>query len=302
MRRERRPHPPPGYRTIRTSRALAWVDAAPSREEIEAWVSEALFEGRTLYEAAAAGPGPGTPPGKFLGRLPLFVVERGDQQSIVRRYSRGGAIAPILGDRYLRAGTPRPFHELLASRVVGEAGIRTPRVLAAAVYPSGAFYRGDLVTEFAAGTMDLAALLFGSTGGAATEVRGVGSAAGPTAPPSAAAIDDVRTRALVAAVELIGVLASRGIQHADLNAKNILVTAGDPEMLHLLDLDRCRTGLRPSLRLHLRMTARLRRSLARWEAHSGCPLARQEWEAFDNACHASMTPDMGRGSDGTSHG
>ena len=274
MRREGPSHPPSGYQVVRTSRALAWVDGAsteePDGEETTAWISEALSEGRTLYEAAASGSGPGVAPGNFLGRLPLFIVERGGRQSIVRRYARGGAIAPLLGDRYLRAGTPRPFHELLASLVVQRAGIRTPRVLAAAVYPSGAFYRGDLVTEFAAGTEDLAALLFESTEGVAT--------------------DDVRIHTLVAVAELVRVLASRGIQHADLNAKNILVTAGDPGRLHLLDLDRCRTGMRPSSRLQLRMTARLRRSLEKWEARSGRPLSRQEWVAFEEACKAEGAP------------
>jgi len=259
-------HPPQGFRLIRTSLALAWVDAEPACGEMAAWVSEAFSEGRTLYEVAAAGPGSGATGGTLQGRLPLFVVAQGDQQSVVRRYSRGGAIATMLGDRYLRAGTPRPFHELLASMAVRRAGIRTPGVRAAAVYPSGAFYRGDLVTELVEGTEDLAGLLFASTRSAANSAA--------------------RTLALRAAAELVHSLASRGIQHADLNAKNILVTVGDPARLHLLDLDRCRTGLRPSLRIQLRMTARLRRSLASWEVRSGRPLSREEWEAFDDASRA----------------
>jgi len=281
-------HPPPGYRVIRTSRALAWVDAAPSRVETEAWVSEALCEGRTLYEAAAQGPASGAAGETLQGRLPLFVIGRGYQRSVVRRYARGGTVAPLLGDRYLRTGNPRPFHELLASRAVRQAGIRTPGVLAAAVYPSGAFYRADLVTEFLAGTEDLAALLFGSTRVTATRFSPSGGPDRPTISVLSAASGAFRTRALLAAVELVRTLALRGIQHADLNAKNILVTAGDPENLHLVDLDRCRTGLRPSPRIQLRMIGRLRRSLARLEARSGRPLARQEWEAFEDACQVRV--------------
>jgi hypothetical protein len=66
---------------------------------------------------------------------------------VVRHYQRGGAVGPILGDRYLSLGRYRPLCETVASLEARERGISTPAVVAGIVYPAGIFYRADLVTE-----------------------------------------------------------------------------------------------------------------------------------------------------------
>jgi 3-deoxy-D-manno-octulosonic acid kinase len=69
------------------------------------------------------------------GRVFLVPSPLHDGRWVVRHYHRGGAVAPLLGDRYLRLGP---------------------------------WYRGDLVTRYVPGSRDLAAVLF--PGRAAEEV------------------------------------------------------------------------------------------------------------------------------------
>ena len=133
---------------------LARQDA---RSALEAWA------GRfgTLADAAAAQPG--ARPLRGRGRVDVVPAPPGpwpaETRWVVRRYRRGGALAAALGDRYPRLGTPRPFREYGVLVALADAGIPAARPVGAAVYPSGPFYRGDLVTEWVAGSLDLA--LFG---------------------------------------------------------------------------------------------------------------------------------------------
>jgi 3-deoxy-D-manno-octulosonic acid kinase len=209
--------------------------AAFATPEVEAWVRGTIGRGERLHEAAAR-----EAVAVLHGRGPVPVVTTSRGRWLVRRYHRGGRVAaPLLGDRYLRLGLARPLREARASDEVRRRGIPTPRVMAGAVYPAGLFYRADLVTEFVADAVDLARLLFEEERDPAerTEVlRGVG--------------------------RLIARTAAAGIEHADLNAKNVLLdwSAGGPMPL-LLDLDRCRV-LPPGVRGDpAPMVERLTRSL-----------------------------------------
>ena len=143
-----------------------------------------------------------------------------DSHWAIRRFARGGRVLPrVLGDRYLRLGTPRPFHEARVSEAVRRRGIPTPRVLAAAVYSHGVFYRGDLVTEFVPGASDLVEALFDS------RRKGAGGAL-------------ERAEALRASGELVKDMARAGLFHRDLHAGNVLLrwTGIAPQAL-ILDLD-----------------------------------------------------------------
>ena len=177
----------------------------------------------------------------------------------VRHYVRGGSVAgPLLGDRYARAGVPRPFAELRASERARARGVRTPRVLAAASYPAGPlFRRGDLVTDWVEGATDLARSLF----------RG--------------AAPDERYALLRASGALVRTLALAGVEHVDLNAANIALRATpDGWEAWVLDLDRTRIHAQPLVSAGVRMLARLERSLARLGASSGTPLEAAEWDAL----------------------
>jgi 3-deoxy-D-manno-octulosonic acid kinase len=144
---------------------------------------------------------------------------------VVRRYFRGGLMRPF-GDRFLRAGRPRSFVELENNARIEELGFTTPRVVAAAAYPSGLVYRADLVTEFVPDARTLGDVLFGSND-----------------PSDGRTPEDLRREALACAAKLITRLSKAGVGHGDLNAENILI-ARKGEHVHaiLIDLDACRVA------------------------------------------------------------
>lgn len=144
---------------------------------------------------------------------------------VVRRYYRGGLVRP-LGDRILRVGRPRSFVELEISARIEQMGFATPRIVAAAVYPRGVFYRADLVTELVPNARTLAEVLFGGNGPGEERPGG-----------------DPRREALACSATLIERLAEAGVHHRDLNAENVLI-AREGQHVHavLLDLDGCKVA------------------------------------------------------------
>ncbi len=246
------------------------------RQEAAAWVRYVLESGQRIYEAAAEERGALA----LEGRSTLFVIPakgggsaheapgtgKTGRRWAVRHYVRGGRLVPlVLGDRYLKGRKIRPFQETLASAAARRRGVPTPRVVAAAVYPAGLFYRGDLVTEFVEDSSDLIGTLFDA------ERKGAGGAL-------------ERQDALQAAGALIRRMAEAGILHRDLHAGNILLQwEGSAPRPYLLDLDRCEV-LSPGRRAGSgRMLSRLRRSLRKWEGWSGLRLSAKEWETLERA-------------------
>jgi 3-deoxy-D-manno-octulosonic acid kinase len=201
-----------------------------------AWTAGALQASSGLHAFAAAQP----------GRLPMrgrgtaYRICAGERNVVVRHYQRGGAAARLLEDRYLRAGATRPERELTASVAARERGVPTPRVVAFAVYPSGIFYRADLITEEIPDAADLAAIVFGGD-----------------------ASQEERSTACRAAAHLILQAARAGVLHPDANAMNILIEKTDSfPRAHLLDLDGARVlGCAHADALQRTMTKRLLRSL-----------------------------------------
>lgn len=220
-------HAPEGYEPVSASGVQAFA-----RADERHWIERLLAEHGSLYEAAAR-----LEDVRVLeGRAPVYAVPSPFGRRVIRRYHRGGAMAPLLGDRHLRLGRPRPLRETLASAEVRRRGIPTPQVTAGAVYPAGPFYRADVVTVYLPDAVELADVLFGEGGSMETE------------------------RALERAGLLLARMAARGVRHPDLNARNILFVGREA---FLLDLDRCRpipdgrpVPARP-------MLARLERSLTK---------------------------------------
>lgn len=243
---------PPGYEAVWRGgvRGFSWATATD-------WLAVVLGEG-TVYEWAGRRAEETRP-----GRGPVHVVEApiagpdGAPRWAVRHYRRGGAVAPLLGDRYWAAGRTRPERELDASLHARARGIRTPSVVAGVVYRSGSFgaagfYRADLVTELVPGARSLA-----------DRVR-EGSDLGD---------------ALRAAGALVRTLERAAILHPDLNAGNVMLDA--TEQAWVVDLDRARPLPRPTPRAGTTMLARLERSLARLlAASSGGSLAPGERHAL----------------------
>jgi 3-deoxy-D-manno-octulosonic acid kinase len=177
---------------------------------------------------------------------------------VVRHYFRGGALASLLGDRYLRLGRSRPAAEAHWAREAEWRGVPTPRVMAGVWYPAGLFYRADLVTLYVPYSADLGRILFGEP-------------------------DEARSRAeaLAAAGRLIVRAAEAGLFHPDLNAKNVLLARREGGLAPLLlDLDQCRVDVAGPGRLEDAMIARLERSLRKLGEASGRPLSREDWRAL----------------------
>jgi 3-deoxy-D-manno-octulosonic acid kinase len=171
----------------------------------------------------------------------------------------------ILGDRYLLSRRIRPYHETRVSEEARRRGIPTPRVLAAALYPGGLFYRGDLVTEFIPDSVELVDALFD------TSRKGAGGAA-------------ERMDALKEAGSLIRRLAAVGLQHRDLHAGNILLEwQGASPRSYLLDLDRCDIASGGRTVSARPMFLRLRRSLMKWERETAIRLTDGEWGTLEAA-------------------
>jgi 3-deoxy-D-manno-octulosonic acid kinase len=174
------------------------------------------------------------------GRATAYAITLDDGEWLVRHYRRGGAVARLLGDRYMRVRPPRAFHELTVSAIARSRGIPTPEVIAAVSYPSGLFTRCDIAVAFIPNALDLAAVLFGES-----------------------SIDVDAETAKAAAV--IRTSCERGLIHADLNLKNILLA---PEGGYVIDLDRCRLAV-PSSPAVRAMRRRFLRSLEKWETQTG---------------------------------
>ena len=217
----------------------------------------------TLIDAAAAHPGARVLHGR--GRVYSVPAPVGGGRWVVRHYRRGGAMEWLLGDRYLRAGSPRPVREFLLGRALDELDIPTPAHVGAAVYTHGPWYRGDLVTEFVPDSADLATVLFPEAAACpATRDR-------PAIPPA---------EAMAATGRLIRLLHDRGMVHPDLHLKNILLTAQPPRAM-VVDLDKATIRARVGQRARGRMLERFWRSARKWEGIAGSRLSEAVRDAFE---------------------
>jgi len=137
--------------------------------------------------------------------------------------------------------------------------------MAAAAYFNGLYYRGDLVTEYIPEATDLVEALFD------TRRKGAGGAG-------------ERLDALRASGALIRIMAEAGLEHGDLHAGNILLQwVGSAPSVFILDLDRARIMPEGRRAPSGSMVRRLRRSLRKWEGHTGLRLSEREWQVLDES-------------------
>lgn len=203
------------------------------------FVQEAITSYGDLYGYAAAQSGI-----ELQGRGKAYVIDAPGGRWVVRRYYRGGQVARVVKDRYVRVGEPRPVRELRTSVEVRLRGVATPEVTAAIVYASGPVYRADLAMKYVPDSIDLAGLTF-----------------------------DTRDRNVAAAWRatggLIRQLAKAGIQHVDLNMKNVLITGSRSyPRAWVLDLDRAVVRAKGRADAEV-MFRRLQRSIEKWERKRG---------------------------------
>ncbi|WP_232847224.1 3-deoxy-D-manno-octulosonic acid kinase [Shewanella nanhaiensis] len=133
-----------------------------------------------------------------------------DNQWVLRHYYRGGLMEKLSKDSYLYTGLnkTRAFAELaLLVRLYNE-GFPVPKPVAANVERHGLHYRADIIIERVEGAQDLVAKL------------------------SKSSMSDSQWQQLGSCIAQFH---QRGVYHADLNAKNILITE---DQFYLIDFDR----------------------------------------------------------------
>jgi 3-deoxy-D-manno-octulosonic acid kinase len=210
-----------------------------------------LFEVQAL---AAAGRLRGT----AQGRGTTHFVDIDGQPCVLRHYRRGGLVARLLGDRYLRTSLTetrawREWH-LLAELI--EQGLPVPKPVAARVVTVGPFYRADLITRQLVDTRSLAQSL------------------------QQTALSEAQWRAIGATIRRFH---DAGVYHADLNAHNILLDekrSDKSNPVYVIDFDRGEKRC-PSPGWQQANLARLRRSLDKLGAQ-------QKTFHFDEAAWAAL--------------
>jgi len=200
------------------------ADAA-SLGSLLASIGEALFDPQfwaARAELAAADRGRGA----------AWFITSGPRRWVLRHYRRGGLTARVAVDRYLFTGEARvrAFAEYRLLERLSEGSLPVPKPIAARYVREGCCYRCDLITQRIEGVRPLSSSL--ADGALCDEAwRSVGAA--------------------------IARLHRAGVDHADLNAHNILIDAQGA--VSVIDFDRSR--LRSRGAWELENLRRLRRSL-----------------------------------------
>jgi len=207
---------------LRIARAAMLYDASRMDQPGFDAFERGYWRGRGALEEVAGGRG-----------TVAFVHDAG-RRWVLRHYRRGGLVARFLDDTYVYTGESRTraHAEFRLLRRLREWNLPVPAPVAARYVRSGLVYRADLITEELPTRLTLAQAL----------------ESGPLAPATWRAVG-----------RCIASLHARGVQHADLNAHNLLLGAGGE--VYVLDFDSGRIRERGAW--EGRVLARLRRSLAK---------------------------------------
>lgn len=144
------------------------------------------------------------------GRGSAWFVRGSFGEAVLRRYRRGGAVARLSRDRYVWLGRERvrSVAEFRLLATLKDEGLPVPAPLIAGWWRRGAFYRQAILIERIPGARALASWL----------------------------PDRVASAPWAAVGRTLARFHRRGLDHADLNAHNILVDGGGE--VWLIDLDR----------------------------------------------------------------
>lgn len=182
------------------------LDAEAGSPQWAEAAADAIFDPQQWQRRAVAVPAE-------RGRGATWFVGDGVRSWVLRHYRRGGFVARFLADRYLWTGEDRvrAFAEWRLLDRLWRRGVPVPRPIAARYRRGGLFYRCDLITMRIADARPLSERL----------TDGV--------------VPLALWRALGAAVAR---LHREGVDHADLNAHNVLVD--DQGRISFIDFDRGR--------------------------------------------------------------
>jgi len=163
---------------------------------------------------------------------------------VLRPFLRGGLIGRLIHQSYLFTGMERSrsFSELRLLGKLVDGGLCVPRPVAALCERRGLFYRAALLTEAVEHDQTLFDRLLADSG------------------------SEENNRIMSSVGEAIGKMHALRVDHADLNAHNILLSAG--EVAAIIDFDRGRIrqdgGWQPS------NLQRLQRSVDKALTEAGC--------------------------------
>lgn len=237
--------------TLRQKKSLMLQDAdslcdAPGSHQIQ----PALFTPEYWRERALIkGEAPGRGSSLFLQPTP-----GASTQWVLRPYRRGGFMAKLSQSRYVWTGLERTraFREMRLTAALFEQGLPVPRPIAACVTHHGLTYEAALITQRIPGTRALADCLHDE-------------------PMPAEGLSTV----LASVGHMVRRFHDHGLDHVDLNARNILIdTQGTP---WLIDLDRCR--LRRPGKWQKANLQRLERSVDKFACAPIMPLIQQGYHA-----------------------
>lgn len=196
----------------------------------------------------------GTAVGSAPGRGQAIFLDWKGRALVLRPFRRGGLVGRLVAGSYLRLGADRSraFREYELLAWLRAQGLPVPCPVAARYAPKGLIYRADLVTERIDGARTLA--------------------------------DWLRKGSLPAAVwasigGVIGRMHRLGVDHTDLNCRNILLDAGLQPWL--IDFDKCRR--RPLGAWRKSNLKRLKRSLVKEQARvPGLAWNAEDWTALED--------------------
>ena len=232
---------------------LAVPETAPKGFEVVESGRGTMVVKPAVREALEAGEPPADGAPAKAGRAPMDRVALPDGVALVRHCRRGGLLGKLLGGLYLDGN--RFLRELAVADALCRRGVPTPEPLAGIrreVVPG--VYRADVVVREVPDAVDLAAAL-----------RGDGSRKGEL---------------LAASARLLRQAHDAGLDHPDLNARNILIAADRSAMI--LDLDRAELVDELSMTARLAMLSRLYRSLHKLGLAPE-PVGDDDWRAFYDA-------------------
>lgn len=213
-----------------------------AHESCVAWARDTL-PSQSLYEWAGAQ----ADRRELGGRVPAWAVTLPghDRRVVVRHSHHGGILGPLLGDVFLPP-TRAPY-ELLVSHLLAGLGVRTPLVVAIAVYKVRRFLRRSDVVSLELPGRDL---------GQALRDR-----------PDA----DVRRRWLDSIAALLRSLTAVGAWHPDLNVGNVLLVENGPTAwdAYVLDIDRLQFAPPSDPAVRDANLDRLERSIRKLRARAG---------------------------------
>ncbi len=145
-----------------------------------------------------------------IGRAKVVYLSHEDETWVLKHYYRGGAVASVLKDQYLGFDIEksRAFREWRLLKKMRQLGLPVPDAVAAHVDKRLFYYRADLITVKIENSKTLADVLEKNT------------------------IDAAQWKKIGACIKLFH---QHDVYHADLNARNILLTeTGD---VYLIDFD-----------------------------------------------------------------